>query len=86
VSRQTDQARWIAVLAATAIALYVCWLMLRPFISVLEWAIVLVIVFHPIHKRLTARINRAGLHALLSSLLVVIVVVLPANNPNDRYR
>lgn len=77
MSKQTDQARWIAVLAATAIALYLCWLMVRPFISVLEWAIVLVIVFHPVHKRLTARIDRPGLHALLSCLLVVIVVVLP---------
>ena len=40
-----DQARWLAVLVATAIALYLCWLMLRPFLGVLAWAIVLVIVF-----------------------------------------
>ncbi|HKO96885.1 MAG TPA: hypothetical protein VJU86_07835 [Pyrinomonadaceae bacterium] len=39
-----NQARWIAGLAATWIALYLCWLMLRPFIGVLEWAAVLVIV------------------------------------------
>lgn len=74
---QTDQARWLAVLAATAIALYLCWLMLRPFIGVLQWAIVLVIVFYPVHKRLAARIKRRGLSALLSCLLVVLVVVLP---------
>lgn len=51
-----NQARWIAVLAATAIALYLCWLMLRPFIGVLEWAAVLVIVFYPVHKRLASGI------------------------------
>lgn len=51
--------------------------MLRPFIGVLEWAIVLVIVFYPIHKQLRRRISRRGLSALLSCLLVVTVVVVP---------
>lgn len=72
-----DQARWLAVLVATAIALYLCWLMLRPFLSVLAWAIVLVIIFYPVHKQLGNRIHRRGLRALLSCLLVVLVIVLP---------
>jgi predicted PurR-regulated permease PerM len=74
---QIDQARWIAVLAATAIALYLCWLMLRPFIGVLAWAVVLVIVFHPVHQRLALRFKRPGLSALLSCILVVLLAVLP---------
>jgi predicted PurR-regulated permease PerM len=77
MKQQIDQTRWIAVLVATAVALYLCWLMLRPFITVLEWAAVLVIVFYPVHKRLAQRIKRRGLSALLSSLLVIVVVVLP---------
>lgn len=77
MKEHVNQARWIAVLAATAIALYLCWLMLRPFIGVLEWAAVLVIVFYPVHKRLAQRIRRRGLSALISSLLVVLIVVLP---------
>ncbi|HEX9424357.1 MAG TPA: AI-2E family transporter, partial [Pyrinomonadaceae bacterium] len=77
MKEQINQARWIGVLAATAIALYLCWLMLRPFITVLEWAAVLVIVFYPIHKRLAQKIKRRGLSALLSSLLVIVVLVLP---------
>jgi predicted PurR-regulated permease PerM len=72
-----DQARWLAVLVATAIALYLCWLMLRPFLSVLAWAIVLVIVFYPVHKQLGNRIKSRSLRALLSCLLVVLVIVLP---------
>ena len=71
------QARWLAVLAATAIALYLCWLMLRPFITVLEWAAVLVIVFYPVHQRLAKKIKRRGLSALVSSLLVIVIVVAP---------
>ncbi|HET9710903.1 MAG TPA: AI-2E family transporter [Pyrinomonadaceae bacterium] len=77
MKQQIEQARWIAVLAATAIALYLCWLMLKPFIGVLAWAVVLVIVFYPVHKRLARRIKRRGLTALLSCLLVILVVVLP---------
>jgi predicted PurR-regulated permease PerM len=77
VNQQIEQARWIAVMAATAIALYLCWLMLKPFIGVLAWAVVLVIVFYPVHERLGRRIKRRGLTALLSCLLVILVVVLP---------
>lgn len=74
---QIHLARWIGILAATGIALYLCWLMLRPFITVLEWAAVLVIVFYPVHKRLAQKIKRRGLSALLSSVLVIIILVLP---------
>ena len=74
---QVDQARWIAVLVVTAIALYLCWLMLRPFISVVAWAGVLVVVFYPVHKRIAERTGRRSLSALISCLLVVLVVVLP---------
>lgn len=77
MKEHVNQARWIAVLAATAIALYLCWLMLRPFIGVLEWAAVLVIVFYPVHKRLAKKIKRRGLSALISSLVVIFIVLLP---------
>jgi predicted PurR-regulated permease PerM len=77
VKDQIDQARSLAVLAVTGTGLYLCWLMLRPFIGVLEWAIVLVIVFHPVHRRLKCKIRYRGLSALLACLLVILVVVLP---------
>jgi len=77
VKRQIDQARWIAVLAATALALYLCWLMMRPFIGVLAWAVVLVIVFYPVHQRLRSRMGRPSLSALLSCVLVVVLAVFP---------
>lgn len=65
------------MLAATAIALYLCWLMLRPFIGVLAWAVVLVIVFYPVHQRLASRIGRRSLSALVSCVLVVLIAVIP---------
>ena len=64
-------------MAATAIAVYLCWLMIKPFLGVVAWAIVLVIVFYPVHTRLARRIRRPGLRALVSCLLVVLIIVLP---------
>lgn len=58
-------------------ALYLCWLMLQPFVGVLLWAAVLVIFFYPVHKQITARLRRPNLSALISSILVVVVVLVP---------
>jgi predicted PurR-regulated permease PerM len=71
------QIRWIALFAATIIALYLCWLMLQPFVEVLLWALVLVIVFYPIHRRIEARTKSPGWSAVLSSLLVITTILVP---------
>ena len=77
MKEQINQMRFIATLATIAIALYLCWLMLRPFITVLAWATVLVIVFYPVHKHIAQRVKRHGLRALISTTLVILIVVLP---------
>src|SRR3954470_20535702 len=77
MSARRLEARWLALLGATAITLYGCWLMLRPFLSVLTWAVVLVVIFHPVHRRLAAWTRRPGLAALLSSGLAVVAVLTP---------
>jgi predicted PurR-regulated permease PerM len=51
--------------------------MLQPFVEVLLWASVLVVVFYPVHKRLTARTKSPGLSAALSSLLVIATILVP---------
>lgn len=71
------EARWLALVVATAIALYLCWLMLQPFVNVLAWAAVLVIVFYPVHRRLLAWSRRPATSALLSSLLVIFTILVP---------
>lgn len=71
------EARLLALIVATAIALYLCWLMLQPFVNVLAWAAVLVVFFYPVHRRLVARTGRPATSALLSSLFVIIVILLP---------
>lgn len=70
-------ARWLAVLAATAIGIYLCWLMLQPFVEVLEWAAVLVIVFYPVNQRLSRWTGHPKLSALASALLIIVIVLAP---------
>ncbi len=77
MGRREDRTRWLALLVATAVAVYLCWLMVRPLIGVLAWAAVLVIIFYPVHQRIDARLRSPGLSALVSCLLVVCVVLVP---------
>jgi predicted PurR-regulated permease PerM len=69
--------RWIALLAATVFALYLCWAMLQPFIEVLLWAVVLVIVFYPVHTRILKKVTNPGWAAVLSCLIVIVAILVP---------
>ena len=71
------QIRWWLLLLVTVISLYLCWLMVKPFIGVLAWATVLVIVFYPVHRRLVQRTGRPSLSSLLSCVLVVLTILVP---------
>ena len=61
-----------------ALALYLCWLMLQPFVNVVLWAAVLSVVFYPLHRRIDERIGSPSGAAALSTLLVVVLILLPA--------
>jgi predicted PurR-regulated permease PerM len=69
--------RSLGLLLLFALAAYLCWLMLQPFVGVLLWAIVLVIVFYPAHRRLAVWTGRPTAAAALSTLLVVLTILLP---------
>ncbi len=70
-------ARWIALLTITAIAVYLCWLIIQPFVQVLLWAMVLAIVSHPLHIRLSRRVRNRDLCAVLTTLIVVLTALTP---------
>ena len=77
MTNYSRQVRWWTLLAVTAIAIYLCWLIMKPFVGVLLWAAVLVIVFYPVHRRLVTRTKKPALSALLSCVLVVLVILIP---------
>jgi predicted PurR-regulated permease PerM len=69
--------RWFALVAALLFALYLCWRLIQPFLDVLLWAGVLVVVFQPVHRRLSARLGRPNWAATCSTLLVIVTILLP---------
>src|SRR4029079_9153471 len=70
----------ITLLIALGFALYICWLMLQPFFNVLLWAMVLTVVFYPMHLRIRDRSKGPSLAAATSTLLVVLLIVLPVTS------
>jgi predicted PurR-regulated permease PerM len=73
--KQVATALFLLVLAA--IALYFCFLIIRPFLSPIFLAVMLAIVFYPIHTRIQARIRKPNAAALLSTVLVILAFVAP---------
>jgi predicted PurR-regulated permease PerM len=77
MKRRRNLLEWALLLAVTAIAIYLCGLILWPFLDVIAWSVVLVITFYPVHRRLVGYTRRPSLSALLSSLLVVLTILIP---------
>lgn len=72
-------AGFVALIIALVAALYVCWLMLQPFLNVLLWAAVLAVVFYPMHRRILERLRGPSSAAAVSTLLVVVLILLPVS-------
>lgn len=76
---ESRNVRWWLLLVVTALSLYLCWRMVQPFLGVIAWASVLVILFYPVHLRLSKRIRRPSLAALVSCLLVILIILVPVS-------
>lgn len=72
-----ESARWLALVLALSAALYLCWSMIQPFLNVLLWAAVLVVVFQPAHRRLLARLGQPAAAAAVSTLVVIVTILVP---------
>jgi predicted PurR-regulated permease PerM len=75
---ERKQATTFFLLAVAAIALYFCYVIARPFLGSIFLAVMLAIIFHPIHARIQTRLRRRNAAALLSTILVLVVLLVPA--------
>lgn len=73
-----ERALALVLIAATALALAICSLLVRPFLSALAWALALAVVTHPVYKWLLSRVGRPNLAAGLAVVLVSILLIAPA--------
>ena len=69
--------KWTIFLAVTALILYFCLLIVRPFLNVIAWSSVLVITFYPVHQRLVRKTGSVSLSAFVCSVVVVVIFVIP---------
>lgn len=67
----------VTLVVALAIVLYLCWLMVQPFVNVILWAAVLTVVFYPMHRRIRDRVGNPNGAAALSTLLVIVLILIP---------
>jgi predicted PurR-regulated permease PerM len=67
----------ITLIVVLAFALYICWLIVQPFVNVLLWATVLTVVFYPLHRRIRLGVRQAETAAALSTLLVIVLILIP---------
>ena len=69
--------KWAMFVAAIALVVYYCLLIVRPFLNVMAWSSVSVITFHPVYQRLVRKTGRVSFSAFVCSVMVVVAVVIP---------
>src|SRR5215204_4109168 len=74
-----DHALVVVLVVATALLLYLCWQIIKPFVGPLAWALALAIVARPAHQWIAQRMpKRHGLAAGLAVVLIAVAILAPA--------
>ena len=73
-----ERALVLLLVAATGVAIYLCYRLLVPFMPALSWALALAIIVHPVHRWLSMRIGNRDVCAGLAVALVLVCLVTPA--------
>ncbi len=68
---------WFLLVLAT-VSLYLSYVVAKPFLNSIFAAVVLAIVFYPLQARIMLLLSRPNLAAIISTILVMLVVAIPA--------
>lgn len=71
-------ARLVVLLALLAVAAVLAYGILRPFLRPVAFALVIGIGFYPLHAKIERLLHRKNVHALVSTIAVLLVFVVPA--------
>jgi predicted PurR-regulated permease PerM len=71
------QAAVIFLVVLAAVSLYLCYLIAKPFLGPVLIAVMLAIVFHPLHARIQLFVRRPSVAAAISTSLVLLIVTIP---------
>jgi predicted PurR-regulated permease PerM len=71
------QAAVVCLLAVAAVALYLCYLIAKPFLAPLIIAVMFSIVFHPMHLKTQRYFHNPNAAAIIATTLVLLLVAIP---------
>lgn len=84
VQRTSDEGWWtrdnalvLVLVALTVLCCVLCYLLARPFLPPLVWALAIAIITHPVYRRLSASIGSPNFAAGLSVVLVAVILIAP---------
>ena len=78
ILEKRSSASTLFLLALAALALYFCHLIASPLRAPIFLAVMIAIVFHPVHERVQRHVRGTNAGALISTILVIFVVIIPA--------
>ena len=68
---------WLLAIACLLL-LYLCWLIVKPFLPAVCWAFGLALVAQPFHQWLCRKVSRPNLAAAIAVIVIAVVLVTPA--------
>jgi predicted PurR-regulated permease PerM len=72
-----ERALAMVLVGATVLAVYLCWLLVAPFLSAIAWAVALALVSYPVYDWLRLHVHSKNLAAVITVTLVALVLVAP---------
>jgi predicted PurR-regulated permease PerM len=75
ITRERSMA--LALIVATGLALYLCYVVVQPFLPALAWALALAVIVHPIDRRIRRWISNRNLSAGVTTALAAAMIGLP---------
>jgi predicted PurR-regulated permease PerM len=75
---ERKQVTTVFLMVLAAVALGFCYFIARPFLGPFFLAIMFAIVFYPAHVRIQQRVRRPSIAALISTILVLLALFVPA--------
>ncbi|AFL49871.1 putative PurR-regulated permease PerM [Sinorhizobium fredii] len=71
------RSRAFVILVAIAAGIVVCYLLALPFLPALTWALVLAIMFHPLHRRISKDLRYPEIAAAATVAIAAFIVAVP---------
>ena len=65
------------LISLVVLVIFVCFLIIKPFINVILVGIILAYVFHPFYKKLVLKLKNKYVASIITLLLILIILILP---------